>query len=518
MELPPPDIKDIADVLLENPSIPENKRYCGNPECNQPVGRGRDGEPGRTEGFCRKCRHPFSFTPKLAPQTSSVGSTRWWAASPTVGSAGSTSPATRRSAAWVVLKGLLSNDERRRDPRPSSGSSPRSTTRTSSRSTTSSSTTVSPTSSWSTSAARRSARRSSSGRPRTTANPTRCRRRHAITFMLEVLPAFGYLHRQGLLYCDFKPDNVIRTESSLKLIDLGAVYRMDDTTSAIYGTPGYQAPEIGDTGPTHPVRPLHRRADARGALHRRARLPDAPTPSRSPPPTTCRCSRSTTRSTASSCAPPRPTPTTASSPPTRWPMQLDGVLREIVGGESGMPWPEVSALVHERAAQRLRGSRRLARAAGAARRRRRPRRRLPRLARGGGHRTRRDPRAPRARTRAHGRGAAARGAHAHRGRAARRRRHACSTRSRSPTRGSGASRGRPAAMRSRRPTPTAPWPSSAACTRRCRASWRRSSRWPTPPRAAATWRTPRTGTTSCRDRSGVHHRRLRAGALSDRAR
>ena len=66
----------------------------------------------------------------------------------------------------------------------------------------------------------------------------------------------------------------------------------------------------------------------------------------------------------------------------------------------------------------------------------------------------------------------------------------------SPTRGSGAWRGRPDAMRSRRPTPTAPWPSSAACTRRCRASWRRSSRWPTPRRAAATWRTPRTGTTS----------------------
>ena len=29
VELPPPDIKDIADVLLEDPSIPENKRYCG---------------------------------------------------------------------------------------------------------------------------------------------------------------------------------------------------------------------------------------------------------------------------------------------------------------------------------------------------------------------------------------------------------------------------------------------------------------------------------------------------------
>ncbi len=25
----------------------------------------RDGQPGRTEGFCPVCRSPFSFTPKL---------------------------------------------------------------------------------------------------------------------------------------------------------------------------------------------------------------------------------------------------------------------------------------------------------------------------------------------------------------------------------------------------------------------------------------------------------------------
>ena len=55
-----------------------------------------------------------------------------------------------------------------------------------------------------------------------------------------------------MLFCDFKPDNVIQTEGSLKLIDLGAVYRVDDTESPIYGTPGFQAPEIADTGPTVP--------------------------------------------------------------------------------------------------------------------------------------------------------------------------------------------------------------------------------------------------------------------------
>ena len=49
---------------------------------------------------------------------------------------------------------------------------------------------------------------------------------------------------------------------------------MDDETSPIYGTPGYQAPEIAQTGPTDRVRPLHRRADARRALHGLPRLPE----------------------------------------------------------------------------------------------------------------------------------------------------------------------------------------------------------------------------------------------------
>ena len=48
----------------------------------------------------------------------------------------------------------------------------------------------------------------------------------AIAYVLEILPALGYLHELGLLFCDFKIDNVIQTQHSLKLIDLGGVYRM----------------------------------------------------------------------------------------------------------------------------------------------------------------------------------------------------------------------------------------------------------------------------------------------------
>src|SRR4029078_1113573 len=70
--------------------------------------------------------------------------------------------------------------------------------------------------------------------------------------MIDILPALDSLHGRGRLYCDFKPDNVIQNGSWMKLIDLGAVYRAGDTTSDIYGTRGYQAPEVAKTGPTIP--------------------------------------------------------------------------------------------------------------------------------------------------------------------------------------------------------------------------------------------------------------------------
>jgi serine/threonine-protein kinase PknG len=71
----------------------------------------------------------------------------------------------------------------------------------------------------------------------------------AIAYMLEILPALGYLHSVGLVYNDLKPENIMVTEEQLKLIDLGAVSRLN-SYGFLYGTPGYQAPEIVRTGPT----------------------------------------------------------------------------------------------------------------------------------------------------------------------------------------------------------------------------------------------------------------------------
>jgi serine/threonine-protein kinase PknG len=72
----------------------------------------------------------------------------------------------------------------------------------------------------------------------------------AIAYALEMLPALGFLHAQGLAFCDFKPENVIQYDRQLKLIDLGAVLRMDDRHSPVFGTIGYQAPEVAVAGPS----------------------------------------------------------------------------------------------------------------------------------------------------------------------------------------------------------------------------------------------------------------------------
>lgn len=71
----------------------------------------------------------------------------------------------------------------------------------------------------------------------------------AIAYIHRVLGSFAYLHQLGLVYCDFKPDNVMLEADDIKLIDLGGARKIDDPDGDIYGTIGYAAPEAGE-GPT----------------------------------------------------------------------------------------------------------------------------------------------------------------------------------------------------------------------------------------------------------------------------
>jgi serine/threonine-protein kinase PknG len=68
----------------------------------------------------------------------------------------------------------------------------------------------------------------------------------AISYILGILPAFSYLHSNGYIYCDFKPDNFMLEGEDVKLIDMGGVRKVNDADGDIYGTRGYMAPEADD--------------------------------------------------------------------------------------------------------------------------------------------------------------------------------------------------------------------------------------------------------------------------------
>jgi serine/threonine-protein kinase PknG len=81
---------------------------------------------------------------------------------------------------------------------------------------------------------------------------------HACGYLLELLPAFGYLHEMGLLYCDFKMDNAIAVGDTVKLIDLGAVRQSASSDDYVYATRGYAAPEADDPSPASDLYALGR--------------------------------------------------------------------------------------------------------------------------------------------------------------------------------------------------------------------------------------------------------------------
>jgi serine/threonine-protein kinase PknG len=255
VDVPPVPVLDPSTVLLSDPEVPEHSRFCG--ACGGPVGRGRDGRPGRATGFCPKDGTPFSFVPTLKPDELVAGQyeVRGCLAH---GGMGWIYLAVDRNVSdrWVVLKGLLNAGdaeamaaavaERRflaevNHPNivkiynfvqhPGADGTPVGYI-------------VMEYVGGSSLKQLLSDRR----RPDGSFDPMPVP--HAIAYAMEVLAALGYLHARGLAYCDFKPENAIQYERQLKLIDLGAVLRLDDEHSPVFGTVGYQAPEVAKQGPS----------------------------------------------------------------------------------------------------------------------------------------------------------------------------------------------------------------------------------------------------------------------------
>jgi serine/threonine-protein kinase PknG len=253
VEIPPIPARDPASAVLANPEVPEHKRFCG--ACENPVGRSANGRPGLTEGFCRNCGTPFSFRPKLAPGELVAGQYEVLGCL-AHGGLGWIYLARDRNVSdrWVVLKGLLNTGdadamaaamtERQflaevehpnivriynfvEHADHQTGQSAGYIV-------------MEYVGGQSLKQILQEYRQAGQSLPLPV----------ALAYALEVLPALGHLHSRGLLYCDFKPDNIIQTEEQLKLIDLGGVRRIDDEDSPIYGTDGYQAPEIADDGPS----------------------------------------------------------------------------------------------------------------------------------------------------------------------------------------------------------------------------------------------------------------------------
>jgi serine/threonine-protein kinase PknG len=231
-ELPP---LDPTTVVMQKPEVPANKRFC--PNCDQAL--------KREHGFCPKCGQEYSFQPTLHAgdlvddQYEVLGCVAF-------GGLGWIYLARDRTLnRWVVLKGLLNS----RDA--------------------------------ATAAAAVAERQFLAavkhpnivgiynfvtkgtegyivmeyvaGR---TLKAIRKERgplppAEAIAYLHRILGAFSYLHRFNppLVYCDFKPENIMLEGDDVKLIDMGGVRKVDDPGGDIYGTVGYSAPEA-DQGPT----------------------------------------------------------------------------------------------------------------------------------------------------------------------------------------------------------------------------------------------------------------------------
>ncbi|MCA1675116.1 MAG: protein kinase, partial [Actinobacteria bacterium] len=247
--LPPVHHDEHLVPLRDDPNVPEEKRVCPNPGCQQQVGRTRHGRPGLIEGYCPQCGTEFNFRPPLSRGTL-VGDGQFEVTGAIQhGGLGWVYRAwDHRVKHWVVLKGLIDPDDP--DKRRAALAELAALAEANHRNIVTVHSVV------------------THPHPRTGKdvdyivmeylNGPSLKQLHltyreegtflpvaqVCEFTLEVLAALEHLHSRGLLYCDISADNVIHSTAGVKLIDLGAVRPMDDRDSPVWGKRGFQDPQI----------------------------------------------------------------------------------------------------------------------------------------------------------------------------------------------------------------------------------------------------------------------------------
>jgi serine/threonine-protein kinase PknG len=245
VEIPRVPAKDPLEALMVNPVVAESKRFCWN--CGRPVGRSTPDGRALSEGWCPHCGSPYSFLPQLSPSDTvndqyeikgciAHGGLGWVYLAfdhnvndrPVVlkglvhagdAEAQAIAMAERQFLAEVTHPGIVKiynfveHEDKHGNP------------------------------------VGYIVMEYVGGASLKQARDEKLPVAEAIGYMLEILPALGYLHSIGLAYNDLKPENIMITEDQLKLIDLGAVSTIN-SFGYLYGTPGYQSPEIVRTGPT----------------------------------------------------------------------------------------------------------------------------------------------------------------------------------------------------------------------------------------------------------------------------
>ena len=252
--VPPAPLSEPERQLMREAVVPEEKRFC--PHCGEPVGRTIDNRPGRLKGFCPTCQTAYNFEPSIRAGELVAGQYEV-AGAIAYGGMGWIYLARDKNVSdrWVVLKGLLNAGDH--DAKMAALSEQEFLAQvehpliveiynfvTGSDGARYIVMEYVPGVSLKQLLKQRMVENGGAMNPLPVD--------WALAYIIEVVPAFTYLHDRGLLYCDFKPDNVMQVGDSVKLIDLGGVRHLDDDTTPMYGTVGFQAPELAVKGASIP--------------------------------------------------------------------------------------------------------------------------------------------------------------------------------------------------------------------------------------------------------------------------